>query len=168
MSIYSSVLIVITRLLLGRKAMTKLDSILKRRDIKKKRYCFANKSFISQSFSFSSSHVWMWELDHKEGWVPQKWCFWSMVLEKTLETLLDTKEIKLVNPKGNYPEYSLEGLSLTLNLQCFGHLMWRASSLEKTLMLGKIEGRIGRGWQRVRWLDGTTDSMDMSLSNSRR
>ena len=99
--------------------------------------------------------------------MPQKWCFWSMVLEKTLETLLDTKEIKLVNPKGNYPEYSLEGLTLTLNLQYFGHLLWRADLLDETLMLGMIEGRRKRWWQMKRWLDGINDSMDMSLSQLR-
>ena len=85
-----------------------------------------------------------------------------MVLETTLESSLDCKKIKPVNPKGN-PEYSLE--ELTLKLQYLGHLMRRADSLEKTLMLGKIEGRSRRGQQRMRWLDGITDSMDMSLSN---
>ena len=84
-----------------------------------------------------------------------------MELEKTLESPLDCKEIKPVNPKGNQPEYSLEGLML--KHQCFGHLMQRADSLEKTLMLGKIEGRRRRGQQRMRWLDSITDSMDMSL-----
>ena len=86
------------------------------------------------------------------------------MLEKTLDSLLDCKEIKLVNPKTNQPEYSLEGLMLKLKLQYFGHLMGRANSLEKTLMLGKIEGRRRRGQQRMRWFDGITDSMDMSLS----
>ena len=87
-----------------------------------------------------------------------------MVLEKTLESLLDYKEIQRVNPKGYEPENSLEGLMLKLKLQYFGHLMRRVDSLEKTLMLGKIEGRRRRGRQRMRWLDGITDSMDMSLS----
>ena len=88
-----------------------------------------------------------------------------MVLEKTLESPLDCKEIKQVNPKGIIsPEYSLEGLMLKLKLQSFGHLMRRSDSLEKTLMLGKIEGGRRRGKQRIRWLDGITDSMDMSLS----
>ena len=85
-----------------------------------------------------------------------------MVLEKTFESPLDCKEIKPVNPKGINPEYSLEGLML--KLQYFGHLMKRANSLEKTLMLGKIEGRRRRRRQRMRWLDGITDSMDMGLS----
>ena len=84
------------------------------------------------------------------------------MLEKTLESLLDCKEIKPVNPKGNQP-YSLEGLILKLKLQYFGHLIERTVSLEKPLMLGKIEGRRIRGRQRMRWMDGITDSMDMSL-----
>ena len=88
-----------------------------------------------------------------------------MVLEETLESPLDIKEIKPVNPKGNhFPEYSSEGLMLKLKLQYFGHLMQRANSLEKTLMLGKTEGRRRRGQQRMGWLDGITDSMDKSLS----
>ena len=86
-----------------------------------------------------------------------------MVLEKTLESSLDCKEIQPVHPKGISPEYSLEGLMLKLKLQYFGHLMRRADSMEKTLMLGKIEGRRRRGRQRMRWLNGVTDSMDMSL-----
>ena len=87
-----------------------------------------------------------------------------MVLEKTLESPLDSREIKPVNPKGNQSECSLEGLMLKLKLQYFGHLMQRTDSLEKTLMLGKIEGRRRRGQQRMRWPDGITNSMDMSLS----
>ena len=85
-------------LLLERKAMTNLDTI-----IKKQRHHIANKGPYSQSYGFSSSHVWMWELDHKESWVPKNWCFWTTVLEKTLESPLDCKEIKLVNPKVNQP-----------------------------------------------------------------
>ena len=102
-------------------------------------------------------------VDHKEGWTLKNWCFWTVVLEKTLESPLDCKEIKPINTKGNNPEYSLEGLMLKLELQYFGHLMRRTHSLEKTLILGKIEVRRRRGWQRMRWLDGITDSMDMSL-----
>ena len=90
-----------------------------------------------------------------------------MVLEKTLENPLDCKEIQPVHPKGDSPGCSLEGLMLKLKLQYFGHLMQRADSLEKTLMLGKIEGRRRRGRQRMRWLDGITDSKDMSLSKLR-
>ena len=90
-------------------------------------------------------------------------CFWAVLLEKTLQSPLDCKEIKPVNPKEISPEYSLEGLTLKLKLQYFGHLMWSTDSLEKTLMLGKIEGG-RRGRQRLRWLVGITNSMDMSLS----
>ena len=88
------------RLLLGRKAMTKLDNMLKSR-VKKQRYYFANKGPSSQSYGFSSSHVWMWELDYEESWVPKNWCFWTVVLEKTLESPLDCKEIQPVHPKAN-------------------------------------------------------------------
>ena len=135
-----------------------------RQCFKKQRYHFAYKGPYSQSYSFSNSHVWMWELDHKGSWVSKNWCFWIVVFEKTLESPLDCKEIQSVHPKRNSPEYSLEGQMLKLKPQYFGHLMRRADSLEKTLMLGKIEGRRRRGWLRVRWLDGITYSMDMSLS----
>ena len=74
-----------------------------RQHIKKQRHYFANKGLHSQSYGFSSSHVWMWELDHKEGWEPKNWCFWTVVLEKTLESPLDSKESQPVNPKGNQP-----------------------------------------------------------------
>ena len=93
---------------------------------------------------------------------PKNWCFWTVVLEKTLETPLDSKEIQSIL-KEISPEYSLEGLILKLKLQYFGHLMWRVDSLEKTLMLGRTGGRRRRGWQRMRWLDGITDLMDMGL-----
>ena len=86
----------------------------------------------------------------------KNWSFWTVVLEKTLECPLDCKEIQPVHPKEISPEYSLEGLMLKLKLQYFGHLMQRTDSLEKTLMLGKIEGRRRRGRQRMRWLDGIT------------
>ena len=141
-------------LALGRKAMTNLDSILKSRDFT----CLS-----SQSNGFSGSHVWMWELDHKKSLRPKNWCFWIVILEKTLESPLNSKEIKPVNPKGNQ-SWILEGRVLKLKLQYFGHLMRRADSFENTLMLGKIEGRRRRGWQTMRWLDGITNSMDMSLS----
>ena len=106
----------------------------------------------------------MWELDNKEGWEPKNWCFWTVLLEKTLESPLDCKEIQSVNPKGDNPEYSLEGLILKLKLQYFGYLIERAGSLGKTLMLGKIEGGRRSGRQKMRRLDGITNSMDMSLS----
>ena len=105
----------------------------------------------------------MWELDHKESWVPKNWCFWTLMLEKTLESLPWTaRRSKQSILKEISPEYSLEGLKL--KFQYYGHLMWRTDSLEKTLMLGKNEGRRRRGRQGMRWLDGITDSTDMSLS----
>ena len=167
----------------------------------------------------------MWELDCEESWAWKNWCFWTVVLEKTLESPLGCKEIQPVHPKGDQswvfigradvetetpifgppdwtvkkagrwridafelwcwrrllrvpwtartanqsilkinPGISLEGMMLKLKLQYFGHLMWRVDSLGKTLMLGGIGGRRRRGWQGMRWLDGITDSMDMSLS----
>ena len=105
----------------------------------------------------------MWELDYK-SWVPKNWYFWTAVLEKTLESPLDSKEIKSVKPEGNKSEYSLKGHILKLKFQYSGHLIWRTDSLAKTLILEKIEGGRRRGWQRMRWLDGITDSKDMSLS----
>ena len=117
------------------------------------------------AYILSSSHIQMWELDHKEGWVSTSWWFQTVVLEtlKTPESPLDSKEIKQILNEIN-PEYSWEGLMLKLKLQYFGHLMWRADSLEKTMMLGKLDGKRKRGWQRMRWLDGITDSVDTSLS----
>ena len=106
----------------------------------------------------------MWELDCEEGWVPKNWCFWTVVLEKALESPLDCQEIQPVHSKGDQHWVFLEGMMLKLKLQNFGHLMRRVDSLEKTLMLGGIAGRRRRGWQRMRWLDGITDSMDVSLS----
>ena len=104
-----------------------------------------------------------------ESWTikkPQCWFFWNMVLEKTLESLLDCKEIKPVHPKGNQSWILIGRTDVEAETpEYFGHLMWRSDSLEKTLMLGKTEGRRRRGWQRLRWLDGITDSMDMSLSS---
>ena len=144
-------------LLLGIKAMTNLDSIIKSRDITLPKKCTS-----SPGYGFSSSHVWMWELDYKESWALKNWWFWPVVLEKTLESPLDSKEIQPVHPKGNQfssvqllscvqlfvtpwtaahqaspsisPEYSLEGLMLKLKLQYFGHLMQRTDSFGKTLI----------------------------------
>ena len=132
-----------------------------RQHIKKQRCYFANKCPSSQSYALSSSHVWMWELDYKEGWVPKKidafelWC-WRRPLRVPWTARRSNQSIL----EEISPEYSLE--RQMLKLQYFGHLMWRADSLEKTLMLEKIEGR-GRGRQRMRWLDGIIDSVDMGL-----
>ena len=109
----------------------------------------------------------MWEFDSKESWVPKNWCFWTVVLEKTLESPLYSRRSHQSIIKEISPECSLEGLMLNLKLQYFGHLMWRADSFEKTLMLGKIEARRRKGWQRIRWLVGITDSVDMSFSKLR-
>ena len=135
-----------------------------RQHIKKQRHYFANKGPSNQGYGFSSSHVWMWESDYKESWVPKSWCFWTVAFEKTLEHPLDLKDIQPIHSKGNQSWIFIEGLMLKLKLQYFVHLMWRTDSLEKTLMLGKIECRRRRGRQRKRWLDYITDSMDMSLS----
>ena len=132
----------------------------------KSRHYFANKGLSSQRYGFSSSHVWMWELDYKNAEhrridAFELWC-WGRLLripwvQRPNQSVL--KEISL--------EYSLEGLMLKLKLQSFGHLMQRANSLEKILMLGKIEGKRRRGWKRMRRLDDITDSMDVSLSKLR-
>ena len=118
-------------LLLGRKAMTNLDKVLKKQGSH-----LTDKGLYSQSYGFSSSHVWMWELDHKEGRVLKNWCFWTVVLEKTLESSLDSKEIKPVNPKGNQP--------------CI--LTGKDPDAEKDW------GQEEKGWQRMRWLDGITET----------
>ena len=132
-----------------------------RQHIKKQRHYFANKGPYSQSYGFSSSHVWMWELDYKESWVLKNWCFWAVMLEKPLESPLDYKEIQPVHPEG---DQSWVFIGRT-DVEAKTPILWPpdANSFEKTLMLGKIEGRRRRGKQRMRWLDGITDSMDMSL-----
>ena len=133
--------------------------------IKKQRHQFANQGPYSQIYDFSSSHVYgyeSWTIKKAEDWrtdVFKLWC-WIRVLRVSWTTRRSNQSIL----KEISPEYSLDDLMLKLKLQYFGHLMWRTDSLEKTLMLGKIEGRRGRGRQRLRWLDGITDLMDMILS----
>ena len=138
-----------------------------RQHIKKQRHYFADKGMSSQNYDFSNSHVWMWELEHKESWVPKNWCFWTVVLEKTLESPLHARRSNQSILKEISPGSSLEEMLLKLKLQYFGHLLRRVDSLEKTLMLGGIGDRRRRGWQKMRWLDGITDSMDMSLGELR-
>ena len=117
--------------------------------IKKQRHDLANKGPSSQGYVFSNSHVWMWELDYKESWVPVNWCFWTVVLEKTLESPLDCKRCNQSILKEISPGCSLEGLMMKLKLQYFGHLMGRADSLEKTWYWKRLKaGGEGdnRGW----------------------
>ena len=135
--------------------------------IKKQRHYFVNKGPSCQGYGFSSGRVWMWELDYKEGWAQKNWCFWTVVLEKTLESPLDSKEIQPVHPKGDQP-WDFFGRT---DVEAETPILWPPNAKswlwcwkEKTLMLGKIEGRKRRGWQRIRWLDGIIDSVDMSLS----
>ena len=132
-----------------------------RQCIKKLWHYFANKGLSSQRYGFPSSHVWMREWHYTESWALKNCCFWTTVLERTLESPLEIKPFIL---KEISLEYSLEGLMLKLKCQYFGPLIRRADSLEKTLMLGKIEGSRRRRWQRMRWLDGITDPTDTSLS----
>ena len=148
------------RLLLGRKSMTNLNSILKNQ-----RHYFATKGPSSQSYGFSTSHVWMWELDYEEGWAFDAFELWGwrrllrIPWTARISSQLILKEIN--------PEYSLKRLLLKLKLQYFGHLMWRTDFLEKILILGNIEGVRRREWQRMWWLDGIPNGMDMSLSKLR-
>ena len=145
-------------LLFARKVMTNIDSILKSRDI-----TLLTKFHLVKTMVFPSSHVWMWELDSKESWALKNWCFWTMVLEKTLESPLDWK-IKPVNPKG---DQSWIYIGRT-DAEAETPILWPSDVknwlVGKTLMLGKIEGGRRRGQQRMRWLDGITYSIGMSLS----
>ena len=136
--------------------MTNLDSILK--------HYFANKGPSSQSYGFSSSHVFMWDLDYKESWVTKIWCFWTVVLEKTLESPLDCKENQSVHPKGNQ-SWILIGRT---DAEAETPKLWPPNAknwlIGKDPDAGKDWGRRRRGRQSMRWLDGITNLMDMSLS----
>ena len=131
------------------------------------RLYFTNKVLSSQTYGFPSSHVWMWEVDYKESWALKNWWFWTVVLEKALRVPWTARKSNQSILRAISSEYSLEGLMMKLKLQYFGHLMQRNDSFEETLMLGKIEGGRRRGWQRIRWLDVITASIDMSLSKRR-
>ena len=130
-----------------------------------KKHFFAYRGPSSQSYSFSSSRVWMWELDHKEGWAPKKWCFWTVVLEKTLESPLDCKEIKLVNLEGNQSWIFIEGTDAEAEAPIF----WPPDA--RSWLTGK-DPDAGKDWRQEEkemtedmiWLDGITNSIDMSLS----
>ena len=126
------------------------------------RHYFANKGPYSQSYDFSSSYVHMWELDHKEGWAPKKWCFRTVVVEKTFESPLDSKEIKPVNPIGYQPWIFIGRADAEAST------LWppdgKSQLIGKTLMLGKTEGKRRRRQQRMSWLKGITNSVDMNLS----
>ena len=145
-------------LLFGRKAMTNLG-----KHIKKQRHYIASKGPSSQSYGFPSSHVWIWELDYKESWALKNWCFWTVVLEKMLESTLDCKEIQPVNPKGNQ-SWIFIGRTDT---EGETPILWPPDVknwlIGKDLDAGKDRRQKERGWQRMRWLDGITNSMDMSL-----
>ena len=130
--------------------MPNLDSILKSRDI-----TLPTRVHLVKAMVFSS-HVWMWELDYKESWAPKNWCFSTVVLEETLESPLNCKEIQPVHPKGNQSWVFIGKTDVEAEIPILGHLMQRADSFEKTLMLGKIEGRQRRGQQGMRWSDGIT------------
>ena len=132
--------------------------------IRKQRHYFTNKGLSSQSYGFSSSHVWMWEMDYKESWGPKNWCFWTVVLKKTLESPLDCKEIQPVHSIGDQSWVFIRRTDVEAETPILWPPDGKNDSLEKTLMLRKIEGGRRRWWQRMRWLDGITDTMDMSLS----
>ena len=146
------------RLLLGRKLTTNLDSILKSRGntLSTKVHLIKATFFPGVMYEYNS-----W--DYKESWAPKNWCFWTVVLEENLESPLDCKEIQPVHSKGSQSWIFIGRTDAEAETPIFGHLMWRTDSFEKTLMLGMIEDRRGRGQQRMRWLDGITDLMDMSL-----
>ena len=128
------------RLLLRRKAMPNLDSV-----VKDKRHCFADKDPYSQSYDFSSSHVWMWELDCEEGWAPKNWCVWTVVLEKTLESPLDCKEIQSVHSKGDQSWVFIGRTDAKAETPVLWPPHAKSWLIGKTLMLGGIGGRRRRG-----------------------
>ena len=135
-----------------------------RQHIKKQRHYFPKKGPYGQSYGFFSSHVWIWKLDHKESWAPKNWWLLNYGVGEDSWESLGLQGNQPVISKGNPPWIFIGGLMLKLKLQYFGHVVWKANSLEKYLMLGKIEGRRRKRSKRMRWLDGITDSMDVNLS----
>ena len=140
-------------LLLGRKAMTNLEQ-----HIKKQRQYFANKGPSSQRYGFSSNHVWMWELDYKESWVPKNWCCWTVLLEKTLESHLDCKEIQPVHPKGDQSWIFIGRTDAEAETPIFWPPDAKSWLIWKDPDAGKDWGHEEKGWQRMRWLGGITNS----------
>ena len=128
------------------------------------RHYFANKGPSSQGYGFSSSHVWMWELDYKESWAPKNWCFWTMVLEKTPDSPLDCKEIQPVHPKGDQSWVFIGRTDVEAETPILCPPDAKSWLIWKDPDAGKDWGQEEKGQQRMRWLDGITDSMDMSLS----
>ena len=134
-----------------------------RQHIKKQRHYFVNKGPSSQGYRFSSSHVWIWELEYKESWEPKNWCFWTVVLEKTLESPLNCKKIQPVHPKGNQSWIFI----WRTDAEAESPILWPPDAKKwliwKDPDAGKYWRRRGRGWQRMRWLDGITNSVDVIL-----
>ena len=143
--------------LTGRKFMTNFDNI------KKQRHYYANKCLCTQSYGFSSHHVWMWELDSDVSWGLKNWSFWTAVLEKTLESPLDSKEIQPIHPKGNQSWLFIGRTDVEPEAPKLWPPNVKSQIIGKDPDAGKVEGRRRRGRQRMRWLDGITDSMHMSL-----
>ena len=137
-----------------------------RQNIKKQTHYFVNKGPSSQGYGFSSSPLWMWELDYKENWAQKNWCFWTVVLEKTLESPLDCKEIQPVHPKGDQPWIFIG----RTHVEAENSILWppdvKSWLICKDHNAGKDWRWEERGWQRMRWLDGITNSMGMSWVNS--
>ena len=138
-----------------------------KKHIEKQRHYFANKGLSSQSHGFSSSHVWMWELDHKESWEPKNWCLWTVVLEKTLESPLDCKENQPVHPKGNQSWIFIGRTDAEAEVLILWPPDVKIWLIRKEPDAGKNWNRRRRGRQRMRWLDGITNSVDMNLSKLR-
>ena len=130
-----------------------------RQHIKKQRHYFVNKGPSSQSYGFSRSHVWIWELNYKESWALKNWCFWTVLLEKTLESPLDCKEIQPVNPKGNQSRTFIG----RTDAEGETPILWPYDAKNWLIWKDPDSGK-EREWQRMRWLDGITNSKDMSLS----